>query len=175
MATNLPPVMITKRLEFDAGHRLLNHESKCFNVHGHRWAVEVTCSFGPKRDGLDKAGRVTDFGNIKTVFGKWLDDTLDHTYIANDKDPLLGAIQTVNTRPVYVVPFEPSSENLAEHLAKMAQLLMVRLGVRVVELALYETPTSKAVYRLAEDWEPSESEYLHLSEAIKTFTGPAAL
>jgi 6-pyruvoyltetrahydropterin/6-carboxytetrahydropterin synthase len=34
---------VTRALEFDAGHRLLNHESACFLPHGHRYKVEITC------------------------------------------------------------------------------------------------------------------------------------
>ena len=43
-ATNpAPPTMrITRRLEFDAGHRIPNHQSQCRHLHGHRYALEVT-------------------------------------------------------------------------------------------------------------------------------------
>ena len=33
---------ITKRLEFDAGHRIPQHKSQCRNLHGHRYALEIT-------------------------------------------------------------------------------------------------------------------------------------
>ena len=33
---------ITTRMEFDAGHRIPNHKSVCKNLHGHRYAIEVT-------------------------------------------------------------------------------------------------------------------------------------
>ena len=34
--------VITRKLEFDAGHRVMNHESKCATCHGHRYVLEVT-------------------------------------------------------------------------------------------------------------------------------------
>ena len=40
---------ITTRLEFDAGHRIPNHKSNCKNLHGHRYAIEVTVT-GPIHD-----------------------------------------------------------------------------------------------------------------------------
>ena len=33
---------ITRRLEFDAGHRIPNHISQCRHLHGHRYAIEIT-------------------------------------------------------------------------------------------------------------------------------------
>jgi len=37
---------ITRRLEFDAGHRIPHHAGKCCHLHGHRYAIELTVS-GP--------------------------------------------------------------------------------------------------------------------------------
>ena len=35
---------ITRRLEFDAGHRNPDHRSQCRHLHGHRYAMEITLS-----------------------------------------------------------------------------------------------------------------------------------
>ncbi|MHB8760606.1 MAG: 6-pyruvoyl trahydropterin synthase family protein, partial [Thiobacillus sp.] len=37
-------MLITRRLEFDAGHRIPNHGSQCRHLHGHRYALEITLS-----------------------------------------------------------------------------------------------------------------------------------
>ena len=37
-------MQITTRLEFDAGHRIPCHKSQCRNLHGHRYAMEITLS-----------------------------------------------------------------------------------------------------------------------------------
>jgi 6-pyruvoyltetrahydropterin/6-carboxytetrahydropterin synthase len=42
---------ITRRLEFDAGHRIPDHASQCRHLHGHRYALEITLS------GRDHPGR----------------------------------------------------------------------------------------------------------------------
>ena len=36
------PISITRRLEFDSGHRIPNHDGQCRHLHGHRYAIEVT-------------------------------------------------------------------------------------------------------------------------------------
>ena len=46
---------ITKRLEFDAGHRIPQHKSQCRNLHGHRYALEIT---------LEGDARFDDFANL---------------------------------------------------------------------------------------------------------------
>jgi len=38
-------ITCTRRLEFDAAHRILNHESKCKFLHGHRYALEASFRF----------------------------------------------------------------------------------------------------------------------------------
>ena len=35
-------VTITRRLEFDAGHRIPHHANQCRHLHGHRYALEIT-------------------------------------------------------------------------------------------------------------------------------------
>lgn len=75
---------ITRRLEIDAGHRLMNHESKCRNVHGHRYVFEVTVG----AENLDGSGRVIDFGVVKQELGGWLDEHWDHGFIYQRGDPV---------------------------------------------------------------------------------------
>jgi 6-pyruvoyltetrahydropterin/6-carboxytetrahydropterin synthase len=139
---------MTKRHEFDAAHRLLNHESKCANLHGHRYAVELELLLTGT---LDKAGRIMDFGDVKRVFGGWLDSYLDHGTILNELDQLVNkdtrdwTVRQLSGNKLHVVDFEPSAENLAVYLlGKAGAMLDVPGSRRVVSCTLYETPTSKA-------------------------------
>ena len=76
--TNIYLMMIcTRKLEFDSAHRVMEHESKCKMLHGHRYVVEA--SFAAKE--LDEIGRIIDFGLIREILGKWIDDNLDHNAI----------------------------------------------------------------------------------------------
>jgi len=135
-------ITMTKRLEFDAGHRLMNHESKCANIHGHRYAVDVTLALTGK---LDHAGRIVDFGDVKKVFGGWLDKELDHGFIINERDVRCRAAMAELGTKTFIFPGEPSAENLAEFLLREARTMLdVDGSRRVTKLVIFETPTSSA-------------------------------
>lgn len=136
-------ITMTKRLEFDAAHRLMNHETKCRNAHGHRYAVEVTVALTV--DGsLDKAGRVVDFGDVKRIFGGWLDETIDHSFIVNVDDlETLRYVDSVGSK-FHLVHFESSAENLAAYFLDVARSMLDAPGRRVESVVVYETPTSRA-------------------------------
>ena len=133
----------TRKLEFDYGHRLLNHESKCAHAHGHRGMVEITCG----AESLDKAGRVIDFGEIKALVGGWIDDNLDHAFIVNRKDETMLDFLVLESQRTYAMDCEPSAENLVQHIAEQATRLLGPRGIMVVRVRFYETPNGWA------DWE----------------------
>ena len=61
-------MLITRRLEFDAGHRIPDHRSQCRHLHGHRYVIEITLSGNI----IDKAGdaangMVMDFSQVKDL------------------------------------------------------------------------------------------------------------
>lgn len=130
----------TRILTFDAAHRVLRHESKCASLHGHTYTAEVTCEASE----LDSVGRVVDFGVIKAKVGGWLDENLDHTTIVNAEDKVLLAwcFEQVmdGKRKPYVMPGEPTAENIAAHLLAVAHALLGRDGLKVVRVRIWETP-----------------------------------
>ena len=132
---------ITKRIEIDAGHRLLKHEGKCRNAHGHRYAFEITV----EAPALDGCGRVVDFGVIKARAGGWLDDTYDHGFIVQEGDPLLAPLLASGGK-VVVVDAPPSIENFVRWVFNGAAIALDGTGVTVVHVRGYETPTSWADY-----------------------------
>ena len=55
-------MLITRRLEFDAGHRIPDHRSQCRHLHGHRYALEITLAGEViERAGDAANGMVMDF------------------------------------------------------------------------------------------------------------------
>lgn len=145
---------ITRRLEFDAGHRVYGHEGKCRHLHGHRYTAEVTV----ESDSLDSIGRVIDFGVIKIELGAWIEDNWDHNLMLNAKDPLVEAIRELNkSKPInheaaswedivfggrepYIMPNgNPTAENMASDLFRVA-VEFLPSGLKVTNVRIYETP-----------------------------------
>lgn len=133
---------VTRRLEFDAGHRLLGHESKCANYHGHRYVVEVTCT---EDEVLDRIGRVIDFSVIKSVLGGWLDEHWDHGMLLQEGDPMIRLCESEGTKH-FVLVTPPTAEEMSAFLFILAANLLRPHLVNVVKLRLYETPNCWAEY-----------------------------
>lgn len=138
--------VITRRLEIDAGHRLPGHESKCRNVHGHRYVFEIACT----APDLDAVGRIIDFSVIKAKVGAWLDDNWDHAFIAQEGDPLIDFL-VANDQKHQVVPWPPTAENLAKMLFITSSVLLGPHGVTVVAVTCHETPNCQATFRVDDD------------------------
>lgn len=136
----------TRRIEWDAMHRIPRHESKCRAFHGHRYAAEIRC-VAPT---LDDRGRVVDFGVIKERVGGWIDRYWDHTAILMRGDPEAEPVAKANERlgrPVYWLDAPPTAEVIVAELARVAQALLADTGVEVVAIRLWETPNGSAEWR----------------------------
>ena len=141
---------VTRRLEWDAAHRIPRHESKCAALHGHRYAAELTAT----APALDDRGRVIDFGLVKVLVGTWIDEHWDHTALLmrGDQDPVVQAVARSNEahgRPVYWLDVPPTAENIAAELARVAAELLAHTGVTLTRVRVWETPNCSA------DWTPS--------------------
>ncbi|MEI6082900.1 MAG: 6-carboxytetrahydropterin synthase QueD [Verrucomicrobiota bacterium] len=129
---------VTKHIDFCYGHRLLNYDGQCKHLHGHNGRVEIDIESAQ----LDARGMVVDFADIKRILKAWIDDTLDHRMLLNKADPLLPTLQ--QSGELYVVMEEnPTAENIAKLIYDHARTE----GLPVVEVRLWETPTSYATYR----------------------------
>ena len=127
---------ITRRLEFDAAHRVMKHESKCRNLHGHRYAVEITVT----SEDLDPLGRVIDFSVLKSRIGEWVDEKLDHGSILNRKDKDLIEFCEDNDWKVFVLWDNPTAENIASLIMEQSESLLSGTGIDVEKIRVYETP-----------------------------------
>lgn len=150
-------ISITRRFEFDYGHRVLGHEEKCANLHGHRGVAEVTVvpiNANPENPGLDKLGRVIDFSVLKKIVGKWIDDNWDHVMILNTNDPFFTMWeesteqmqkQLMGPRTPYpLICCNPTAENLAVVLHSQVDILLESHGLRCVNVRFHETPNCYA-------------------------------
>jgi len=114
----------------------MRHESKCKNLHGHRYVADVTCAAAE----LDPLGRVIDFGVVKTLVGGFVADYWDHGCLLNREDEKLIDLCAKEGWRLYVMPANPTAENLAEALHGHAQKLLAPSGIEVARVRMYETP-----------------------------------
>jgi len=131
-------ITCTRRIEFDTAHRILNHESKCKMLHGHRYALEA--SF--EADDLDDLGRVIDFGEIRQILGAWIDENFDHNTILSQYDKKLGEKIAAETgQKIFYLNENPTAENIAKFLLQeLCPKLFADKNVKCVAVKLYETP-----------------------------------
>jgi len=132
----------TRKLWFCAGHRLVGHESKCKNIHGHNYTVFITVVAD---ESLDKLGRVVDFSVIKKVVGDWIDENWDHGFIAYKDDEIIKAIKYDDSK-LFILDKNPTAENMAEYLFNKSNELLKKYNIKVVNIKLYETENCYAEY-----------------------------
>ena len=138
-------MQITRRLEFDAGHRIPDHASQCRNLHGHRYALEITLEGEAVASPGDPAnGMVMDFGDIKRIASEALIDKWDHAFLAYRDDRIL--VDLLNSLPGHktvLLDAVPTAENLAAiAFAVLSPLYSNAFGKKLSlsRVRLYETP-----------------------------------
>jgi 6-pyruvoyltetrahydropterin/6-carboxytetrahydropterin synthase len=115
----------------DTGHRIVGHQGKCARVHGHTYTITVQLESAR----LIEPGFVLDFGDIKGVLDMW-----DHRTLLWTEDELWATLCRAEQMPTLLgfisVPFNPTAENMARHLAEhFAQENVRRATVEVRETA----------------------------------------
>lgn len=137
---------ITKRLEFDAGHRIPDHNSKCRNIHGHRYALEITLIGTPiKLPGSSNNGMLMDFSDVKSIAMSSLIDIWDHAFLVfQDDTKVIELLSEISDHKTVVLDRIPTVENMVAIAFEILQPLYVqRFGnnLKLTKLRLYETPT----------------------------------
>jgi 6-pyruvoyltetrahydropterin/6-carboxytetrahydropterin synthase len=121
--------------DISCGHRVVGHEGKCRHLHGHNYRIHFVCA-APQLDGI---GRVIDFSVIKAKLCAWLEDVWDHKMLIWQDDPLLPELQKIDPS-VVVVPFNPTAENIGQHLIQeVAPDLLRGTGVSLIKCVVEET------------------------------------
>jgi len=140
---------ITRRLEFDAGHRIPNHASQCRHLHGHRYAIEITLSGELIRtEGASEEGMVMDFSDVKRIAKAVLVDHWDHAFLAYRGDrAVVDFLETLPGHKTVVLPVIPTAEHLAAEAFRIldaAYLDTYGNQLRLERVRLYETPNNWA-------------------------------
>lgn len=160
---------ITKEFEFAYAHRVWaqyldpaksnNAKPRCRHIHGHN--ARVIVSLGSKT--LQSHDVVLDYNELN-FFKKFLDDVLDHKYIIDESDPLcpkvlmkvknnykefdtsdesLSEYEREHLESYVIVPFIPTSENLAKWLF---EYIKQYLGNMVISVTFSESQKTTATY-----------------------------
>lgn len=139
-------MLVTKQIEIDMGHRVPNHKSKCRNLHGHRYVIEVGVDDKVIIDtGASNEGMVIDFGDLKEVIMREIDDFYDHSLTLYSKDEFAQVINTFNLKTNFV-DFIPTAENLATHWFFILKEELQKMNIAIKYVKVWETPTSSATY-----------------------------
>jgi 6-pyruvoyltetrahydropterin/6-carboxytetrahydropterin synthase len=136
---------ITRRLEFDAGHRIPNHSSQCRHLHGHRYAIEITLS-GPlvATAGAADEGMVMDFSAVKAIAQQHVVDPWDHAFLAwKQDDAVVAFLAGMPGHKTVLFDTPPTAEHLAQTaFAVLDHAYTAQYGssLRLERVRLYETP-----------------------------------
>ena len=152
--------IVRRRIEIDAAHRVPEHKSKCFNLHGHRYVIEAEVE-GELYPTGEQQGMVLDFGFLKQFMMEEIHNQCDHKLILAARDPLLAIIlksKRANNWEdlpgffVYTLDVVPTAENLARHWfsclnARITTFLQSTGNVGHLRcVRVWETPNSLAIY-----------------------------
>jgi len=145
----MPNTLITRRLEFDAGHRIPNHASQCRHLHGHRYALEITLSGEIIRaEGVAEQGMVMDFSAVKDIANAVLVSHWDHAFLVYQGDrAVVDFLASLPEHKTVVLAVVPTAENLAAEVFRMldaAYLDTYGNQLRLQRVRLFETPNNWA-------------------------------
>ena len=128
---------VLKEIHFCYGHRLLDYDGKCAHPHGHNGKVEIELF----STSLDKRGMVFDFGDIKEIIQRWIDNELDHKMILRKDDPLIKNLKDLK-EPYFEMTENPTAENLAKLIYTYAKSKKLPIS----RVTFWETYSSSATY-----------------------------
>ena len=138
-------MLITRRLEFDAGHRIPDHQSQCRHLHGHRYAIEITLSGQIIEKAGDSAnGMVMDFSQVKSIAKQHVVDAWDHAFLAYAGDrAVIDFLASLPGHKTVILDRIPTAENLARiafTILDTAYRDTYGNQLRLERVRLYETP-----------------------------------
>lgn len=155
-------ITATRYHDFSCAHRAVGVLDKCGNIHGHNYRVHFECA-SITGDLSKDTGRAVDFSVINYVLCQWLESNWDHKLLLWDQDPLYleydAALTRVEPDPaqrawiigtgsewlnvlidsVESVPFNTSTENMADYLLVKGNDLLLPYGARLHSVRIDET------------------------------------
>ncbi len=142
-------MQITTRLEFDAGHRIPDHKSQCRNLHGHRYALEISLSGDIiNQEKTSENGMVMDFSDVKKIARDSVVDVWDHAFLVYKNDAeVLNFLNGLPNHKTVIFPSVPTAENMAAEAFRILKNQYKDVygnHLKLERVRLYETPNSWA-------------------------------
>lgn len=142
---------IAKRIEWDMGHRIPFHDSKCKNPHGHRYVCEAVLR-GKLVEAMQapEQGMVLDFSKLKQIANERIVTVCDHAFMYWSGDTAMGDFFMKNPDfASLAVPFIPTAEEIARWAFDQISPAIVDTygtGLQLLSIRLWETPNSLVTY-----------------------------
>lgn len=134
-------ISITKKIEFEAAHRISNYPGSCSEIHGHTYKLEVTVlgEINPETD------MVMDFKNLKDILQKTVIAHVDHALILKSSTENQTFFSSYPGKITWMQS-EPTAEQM---LLWMVSSITPHLpsGVSLLKLKLHETSGSFATWK----------------------------
>jgi len=153
----------TRKIDIDAAHRVPEHGSKCRNLHGHRYTIEMTIA-GTLRNAGAETGMVMDFGFMKELLLTNIDARADHGLMLWWNDPLVPTLPGLVKDPgwpadptmhqwaggkLWLLPDVPTAENLARifyHMLASPVMKLTEGRAFLREIKVHETANCWATF-----------------------------
>lgn len=165
----------SREIGIDAGHRVTDHASKCRNIHGHRYTIQAHVDGELAKQGASN-GMTVDFGFLKDLMMKKIDEPCDHGLILWAQDPLLDTLPELSIPShalramaefdmevpctwqggkLLVLRDVPTAENLARHWFHQLKHGVDGLShgrCSLIAVRVWETPNCWAEFTLAQSF-----------------------
>jgi 6-pyruvoyltetrahydropterin/6-carboxytetrahydropterin synthase len=128
---------VTEIVRFSYGHRLMEYDGGCGNLHGHNGRAEVSVA----AEALDSMGMVRDFDELGAAAREWIGRSLDHKMLLRRDDPFVEILRS-RGEPLFVMDVNPTAEAIAELIHRG----LSERGIPVHSVRFWETDTSVATY-----------------------------
>ena len=137
-------ISITKKIEFEAAHRISNYPGSCSEIHGHTYKLEVTVSGEINRETF----MVMDFKDLKEILQKTVIANFDHALILKNNRENRAVFSSYLWK-ITRMETEPTPEQKRRLLVWMVSSIPPHLpsGVSLQKLELHETSGNFAIWK----------------------------
>lgn len=144
---------VVKEFTWDMAHMLEGHAGLCKNIHGHTYKMQVQLECKNLVSGGSSKGMVMDFKHLKEIVKEQIVDYFDHAFVASEESALemkYANLFLKEDMKVMILPERSTAENMSKWIYRRLQETFVQdnslpAGIEV-QVTLWETPTSYAIY-----------------------------